>query len=227
MAALAFCRLLERWARGDAEPSTPPRRTLALRRSAERVASALASVERPLGRYLLELRPERAEGRSWFGEPGPAELVDWQPVLSRAGVNVPPTASPRLPRARRARSGRSRGSRRRCTTTRAPTVTRSGRALRPARQPARSRPRRAAAARRLSPSRWRSSSPSSGRSTSISSRRSGVCRARAKRSWPSGSSATGAARAPTRRSRRRCSARACAWSARSAATPSRTSRSKA
>jgi hypothetical protein len=90
VAALAFCRLLERWARGDAEPSTPPRRTLALRRSAERVASALASVERPLGRYLLELRPERAEGRSWFGEPGPAELVDWQPVLSRAGVNVPP-----------------------------------------------------------------------------------------------------------------------------------------
>jgi len=43
-----------------------------------------------LGRYLLELQPERAEGRSWFGEPGRAELVDWGPVLSRAGVRVPP-----------------------------------------------------------------------------------------------------------------------------------------
>ncbi len=90
VAALAFCRLLERWARGDAEPATPLRRTLALRRSAERVAAALAALERPLGRYLLELQPERAEGRSWFGEPGPAELVDWEPVLLRAGVRVPP-----------------------------------------------------------------------------------------------------------------------------------------
>jgi hypothetical protein len=87
--ALAFCRLLERWARGDAAPSTPLRRTLALQRSAERVAEALSSLERPLARYLLELQPERAEGRSWFGEPGAAELVDWEPVLSRAGVRVP------------------------------------------------------------------------------------------------------------------------------------------
>lgn len=88
-AALGFCRLLERWARGDADPSTPSRRTLALRRSAERVAVALTGLERPLGRYLLELQPERAEGRSWFGEVGAAELVDWGPVLERAGVRVP------------------------------------------------------------------------------------------------------------------------------------------
>jgi hypothetical protein len=88
--ALAFCRLLERWARGDAEPSTAGRRTLALQRSALRVGTALAGLERPLSRYLLELQPERAEGRSWFGEPGRAELVDWAPVLSRAGVRVPP-----------------------------------------------------------------------------------------------------------------------------------------
>ncbi len=87
--ALAFCRLLERWARGDADPATPLRRTLALQDSAERVGGALGSLEGPLGRYLLELQPERAEGRSWFGEPGAAELVDWQPVLSRAGVRVP------------------------------------------------------------------------------------------------------------------------------------------
>ena len=31
-----------------------------------------------------------AEGQSWFGEPGPGELVDWEPVLDRAGVSVAP-----------------------------------------------------------------------------------------------------------------------------------------
>ncbi len=88
-AALAFCRLLERWARGDASPSTAGRRSAALQRSAEAVAAGIARLEAPLGRYLLELEPERAEGRSWFGEPGAAELVDWEPVLRRAGVRVP------------------------------------------------------------------------------------------------------------------------------------------
>ena len=88
VAALAFCRLLERWARGDAEPSTPGRRTAALRRAADGVETALAGLERPLGRYLLGLEPEAAESRSWFGEPGRAELVDWEPVLNRAGVDV-------------------------------------------------------------------------------------------------------------------------------------------
>ena len=38
--------------------------------AADRVETALAALERPLGRYLLELEPEQAEGRSWFGEPG-------------------------------------------------------------------------------------------------------------------------------------------------------------
>lgn len=88
VAALAFCRLLERWARGEADPSTPGRRTAALQHAADRVETALAGLERPLGRYLLELEPEQAEGRSWFGEPGRAELVDWEPVLNRAGVQV-------------------------------------------------------------------------------------------------------------------------------------------
>jgi hypothetical protein len=88
VAALAFCRLLERWARGDAAPSTPGRRTAALQRAADRVETALAGLERPLGRYLVELEPEVAESRSWFGEPGQAELVDWEPVLGRAGVDV-------------------------------------------------------------------------------------------------------------------------------------------
>ena len=90
ISALAFCRLLERWARGDADPSTPGRRQAALRRAADRVETALAGLERPLGRYLVELEADRAEGRSWFGEPGPAELVDWEPVLERAGVHVAP-----------------------------------------------------------------------------------------------------------------------------------------
>jgi len=90
VSGLAFCRLLERWARGDAVPSTPGRREAALRRAADRVETALAGLERPLGRYLLELEGEVAEGRSWFGEPGAGELVDWEPVLNRAGVGAPP-----------------------------------------------------------------------------------------------------------------------------------------
>ena len=90
VSSLAFCRLLERWARGEAEPSTPGRRQAALRRAADRVETALAGLEQPLGRYLLELEADQAEGRSWFGEPGPGELVDWAPVLDRAGVKVAP-----------------------------------------------------------------------------------------------------------------------------------------
>ncbi|HET7137042.1 MAG TPA: hypothetical protein VFI04_01695 [Gaiellaceae bacterium] len=90
VASLAFCRLLERWARGEAEPGTAGRRQAALRRAADRVETALAGLERPLGRYLLELEADQAEGRSWFGEPGPGELVDWEPVLERAGVKVAP-----------------------------------------------------------------------------------------------------------------------------------------
>ncbi len=89
VAALSFCRLLERWARGEPEPPTAGRRQAALRRAAERAETALAGLERPLERYLLELEPERAEGRSWYGGPGAAELVDWEPVLTRAGVRVP------------------------------------------------------------------------------------------------------------------------------------------
>ena len=90
VAALSFCRLLERWARGEATPSTPGRRQAALRRAADRAETALTGLERPLGRYLLELQPDRAEGRSWYGEPGAAELMEWAPVLNRAGVVVAP-----------------------------------------------------------------------------------------------------------------------------------------
>ena len=86
MSALAFCRLLERWSRGEAVPATPGGRNAALRRAADRVETALAGLEKPLSRYLLELEPDRAEGRSWYGGPGAGELVEWQPVLDRAGV---------------------------------------------------------------------------------------------------------------------------------------------
>jgi hypothetical protein len=88
VAALAFCRLLERWARGDAQPSTAGSRQAALRRAADRAETALVGLERPLERYLLELEADEPEGRSWYGEPGAAELRDWQPVLERAGVRV-------------------------------------------------------------------------------------------------------------------------------------------
>jgi hypothetical protein len=90
-AALAFCRLLERWARGDADPCTPGKRQAALRRAADRAETALSGLERPIGRYLLELEPEMAEGRSWYGEPGAGELRDWDEILRRAGVRVSST----------------------------------------------------------------------------------------------------------------------------------------
>lgn len=89
-AALAFCRLLESWAKGEATPCTAGRRQAALRRAAERVETALANLEGPLDRYLLELESGRAEGRPWYGEPGPGELVEWEPVLRRAGVAAAP-----------------------------------------------------------------------------------------------------------------------------------------
>jgi hypothetical protein len=90
-AALAFCRLLERWARGDAVPSTPGGREAALRHAADRVETALTGLEEPLDQYLLELEGDRAEGRAWYGGPGAGELIEWEPVLRRAGVHASPT----------------------------------------------------------------------------------------------------------------------------------------
>jgi hypothetical protein len=89
-AALAFCRLLERWNKGEAKPSTAGARQAALRRAADRAETAVAGLEKPLRRYLLELEPELAEGRSWYGGPGAAELVAWEGVLARAGVRACP-----------------------------------------------------------------------------------------------------------------------------------------
>lgn len=71
-------------------PATPGGRQAALRHAADRVETALAGLERPISQYLLELEPERAEGRSWYGGPGAGELVEWRPVLDRAGVQACP-----------------------------------------------------------------------------------------------------------------------------------------
>jgi len=89
-AALAFCRLLERWRGGEPDPATPGGRQAAFRHAADRVETALAGLEEPLQRYLLELEPDRAEGRSWYAGPGAAELVEWNGVLDRAGVHACP-----------------------------------------------------------------------------------------------------------------------------------------
>jgi hypothetical protein len=89
-AALAFCRLLERWNRGEAKPPTPGGREAALRHAADRVETAVSGLEQPLARYLLELEPPWAEGQSWYSQPSSAELLDWAPVLSRAGVHACP-----------------------------------------------------------------------------------------------------------------------------------------
>ncbi len=89
-AALAFCRLLEQWNRGEAIPTTPGTRQAALRHAADRVETAVAGLEGPLGQYLIELQPEQTEGRSWYLGPGAGELVEWKPVLDRAGVRVCP-----------------------------------------------------------------------------------------------------------------------------------------
>src|ERR671910_2597450 len=88
--ALAFCRLLERWGKGEADPATAGGREAALRHAADRVETALAGLEAPLSRYLLELEADNAEGRSWYSGPGAGELVEWRPVLTRAGVTASP-----------------------------------------------------------------------------------------------------------------------------------------
>ena len=90
VSAIAFCRLLERWGRGDAVPATPGARQAALRHAADRVETALAGLEGRSRHTSLELEPDRAEGSSWYGGPGAGELVEWRPVLDRAGVDACP-----------------------------------------------------------------------------------------------------------------------------------------
>src|ERR1044072_6498262 len=63
LSSLAFCRLLERWNRGDAAPSTAGGRQAALRRAADRAETALSGLEGALGRYLLAPEPRSGERR--------------------------------------------------------------------------------------------------------------------------------------------------------------------
>ena len=128
ISALAFCRLLENWARGEAKPSSPGERQAAIRRAADRVETALAGLEEPLKRYLLELEAEVLEGRSWYGGPGAAELIDWEPVLDpRRRAHAAGARRAGVPRARRARA-RARGpDAPRRDSTRRPTARPSGR----------------------------------------------------------------------------------------------------
>jgi hypothetical protein len=88
--ALEFCGLLDAWGRGEASPGTAAARRRALRERAAAAEDALVALDEPLGRYLLELQPDGTEGRSWYGQPGSAEVVDWEPVLDRAGLDADP-----------------------------------------------------------------------------------------------------------------------------------------
>ncbi len=90
LAALEFCRLLDGWARGEPRPATATLRHTALRRAAERAEAALEDLERPLGRFLLELEADGHDGASWYGEPGAGEVLEWRDVLRRAGVPACP-----------------------------------------------------------------------------------------------------------------------------------------
>src|SRR4029450_7448708 len=68
VAGLAFCRLLERWNRGDAHPPTAGGRDAALRHAADRVETALSGLEAPLPRYLLVLQPSFAAGCASYAQ---------------------------------------------------------------------------------------------------------------------------------------------------------------
>jgi len=78
------------WAAAIAGQPVDPKTARRLIRRLAAVEQALVRLDQPLARYLLELEAAPAEGRSWFGEPGRAELVDWAPVLARAGVLAAP-----------------------------------------------------------------------------------------------------------------------------------------
>ena len=144
---LAFCRLLERWARGEPGP-TAGAAPGGARRAAERAETALADWS-SRSAATSSSWSRGAEGRSWYGEPGPGEVVTWDAVLRGPACGRAASGGTCLPRARRARArppgplrlGEDRvGSNRRLAL---------GRPLRPAREPPRRRPRRPARACRL------------------------------------------------------------------------------
>ena len=139
-AALAFCRLLERWNRGDAQPATAGQRA---GRAASRRGPGGDGDRRARGTALpLSARARAGARRGAFVVPGPGagELVEWRPVLDRAGVA-------RLPGSRRLGLSRARGARPRAegladsarSTCDARPLVALGGSLRPARHVARRR----------------------------------------------------------------------------------------
>ncbi len=84
----AGCSSDGRAARPSRAPPAGARRRCAAPPSGRR--PRVAGLERPLGRYLLELEPELAEGRSWYGEPGAAELLEWGAGARARGRRVAP-----------------------------------------------------------------------------------------------------------------------------------------
>ena len=114
VASLAFCRLLDCWARGSRAPRTAGQRQAALRRAAERAETAVAGLERPLDRYLLELEPEVAEGRAVVRRARAGRALRMGAGASpRRGGRSSASGRAGLPRACGASSVRSRGWRRR------------------------------------------------------------------------------------------------------------------
>ena len=89
------------------------------------VETALAGLERPLAAYLVELEPDRAEGRRGTAARG-GELVEWRPILERAGVTRAEPRRRRLPRARGARPGAPGSRTMPLAWTRRPTARRCG-----------------------------------------------------------------------------------------------------
>ena len=98
-AALAFCRLLERWNRGEAVPATPGAREAALRHAADRVETALAGLEHAAlalpararagaGRGALVVRRARVRESSSSGA-----RSSIGPACMRARTASPPSTS--------------------------------------------------------------------------------------------------------------------------------------
>ena len=127
ISALAFCRLLEKWARGDAEPSTPGERQAAIRRAADRVETGARG---PRG--AAEALPARARGR------GARRPVVVRRPRRRRADRLGARADPRrrahaagarragVPRARRARACARGPDAPRRSSRRRPTARRSG-----------------------------------------------------------------------------------------------------
>ena len=128
-AALAFCRLLERWNRGEAVPATAGAREAALRHAADRVETAIAGLERAALALPARARAGARRGPLVVRRPGRGRARRVAPdPRSRRRARLPEPRRRRLPRARGARAGARRASPTRPASTARPTARRSGRA---------------------------------------------------------------------------------------------------